>query len=216
MTTSLHKHNITTQSKLCIAIVINMLLTVFQIVGGVLSGSLALVADALHNLSDALALGIAWIARKIAHKPSDDVFTYGYGRSELIGAMINLTTLIIIGLYLIYEGVYRLIEPVPIHGMLVIYIALIALVIDIITSILVYRDSKNNLNIMAAFLHNISDALASLGVIVSGALIIHYELYIADAIITLLISAFILIQGFATIPKVIKILMQASPSDYYA
>lgn len=213
MNRSPHKHEITTKARLFLAIVINLLLTLFQIVGGIYSGSLALIADALHNLSDALALGIAWIARLIAQKPSDEDYTYGYGRSELIGAMVNLTSLIIIGFYLIYEGVYRLIEPAPIHGFLVIYIAIIALAIDLATSLLVYRDSKNSLNIKAAFLHNISDALASVGVIVAGILIVNYSLYLADAVITLLISLFVLYQGFSTIPKVIRILMQAVPRN---
>lgn len=209
----LHKHEISTKSRLLFAIIINILLTVFQIVGGIFSGSLALIADALHNLSDALALGIAWVARLIAQKPSDEYYTYGYGRSELIGAMINLTSLIIIGIYLIYEGIYRLIEPVEIQGMLVVYIAILALVIDLATALLVYRDSKNSLNIKAALLHNISDALASVGVIVSGLLIVHYSLFFADAVITLLISIFVLYQGISTIPKVIRILMQAIPED---
>jgi cobalt-zinc-cadmium efflux system protein len=213
MSDSIQKNELSSQSKLLFAIIINILLTLFQIVGGVLSGSLALAADALHNLSDALALGIAWLARLIAHKPSDGVYTYGYSRSEMIGAMINLTSLIIIGIYLIYEGIYRLIEPAPVHGMQVIYVAIIALIVDILTSLLVYRGAKNSINIKAAFLHNISDALASLGVIVSGVLIAKYNLYIADAIITLVISGLVLYQGFKTIPKVIKILMQAVPSN---
>tara|TARA_R110002110_G_scaffold415856_1_gene658366 strand:- start:2577 stop:3470 length:894 start_codon:yes stop_codon:yes gene_type:complete len=211
MNKSPHKHEISNKSSLLLAIIINILLTVFQIVGGIFSGSLALVADALHNLSDALALGIAWIARLIAQKPSDEYYTYGYGRAELIGAMINLTSLIIIGMYLIYEGIYRLIDPVEVQGMLVVYIAIIALVIDLATALLVYRDSKNSLNMKAAFLHNISDGLASIGVIISGLLIANYNLYFADAIITLLISLFVLYQGISTIPKVIRILMQATP-----
>ena len=105
------------------AILVNMFLTIAQVVGGVLSGSLALIADALHNFSDAIALVIAFGARKIARRPSDETMTFGYGRAEIIAALVNYTTLIVIGLYLLYEATVRFIDPQGVDGWLVVVIA---------------------------------------------------------------------------------------------
>ena len=199
--------------RLIFSVIINVVLTVAQVIGGIISGSLSLIADALHNLSDAGALLLALVARKIGRKSADYENTYGYARAEVIGALINLVTLIIIGLYLVYEAIWRLFIPEIITGWMVVIVASIALVIDVATALLTYIMSKESLNVKAAFLHNISDALASVGVIIAGILIINYEFYIADTIITLLIAGYVLFQGFSTLPRVIRILMQSTPID---
>jgi cobalt-zinc-cadmium efflux system protein len=210
-----HHHNIDAMDdrKLGWAIAINMLLTLAQIIGGVLSGSLALIADALHNFSDAASLLIAWIARKIGRKPADHFKTFGYKRAEVIATLINLITLVIVGLYLIYEAVWRAFEPQIIEGWMVVIVASIALVIDVVTALLTYRMSKNSMNIRAAFLHNVSDALASLGVIIAGTLIILYDWYWTDTALTLLIAAYVLYQAASMLPKTIHILMQGAPEN---
>ena len=195
------------------AVGVNMLLTVAQVVGGVVSGSLSLVADALHNFSDAASLGIALFARKIGRRPADKLMTFGYARAELIAALVNLTTLIIVGFYLIVEAVNRFLAPAPVEGWTVIVVAGFALVVDVVTAALVYTGSKNSLNIKAAFLHNVSDALASLGVIVAGTLILLYDLYVADLVMALIIAVYVLYQGFSLMPRTIKLLMGAVPED---
>lgn len=199
--------------RLIFALFVNLVLTIVQVVGGILSGSLALVADALHNFSDAASLLIALIARRWAEKPADESRTFGYKRAELIGAMINLTTLILIGLYLLFEAVMRVFEPEPIAGWIVVIIACIALVIDVITAVLTYAMSKDSLNIRAAFLHNVADALSSVAVIIAGTLIILYEWYIVDTICTFLIAVYVLFHGYIEIKSVIRILMQSVPTD---
>ena len=198
-------------NKLYLAVVINILLTVAQVIGGLFSGSLSLLADALHNFSDAGALLIAAIAAKIAKVPADQRMTYGYKRAEILGALINSTTLVVIGLYLIYEAISRYSEQKPIDGMTVIWIATIALVIDILTAVLTYQGSKDSMNIRAAFIHNISDAAASLVVIVSGILIVNYQMYVVDLVATLIISFYILYHSFYLIKDSILILMQSVP-----
>jgi len=195
------------------AVAVNLGLTVAQVVGGIAAGSLALIADAIHNLSDAASLLIAFAARRIARRPSDPAMTFGYGRAEIVAALINYTTLTVIALYLAYEGVWRLIEPQPVDGWIVVIIAGVALVIDVITALLTYRLSKESVNIRAAFLHNVADALGSVGVIVAGTLIILYDWRIVDAIVTLGIAAYILWHVWHDIGGVIRILMQGSPSD---
>lgn len=197
--------------RLYIAVLINVLLTVAQVIGGLVSGSLSLIADALHNFSDAGALAIAAIAAKIAKIPADSKMTFGYKRAEIIGALINSTTLVIVGLYLIYEAINRYFDQKPIDGMMVVWVAGIALIIDIFTALLTYSGSGTNMNIKAAFVHNVSDAAASVVVIISGILIINYQLYIVDLLATLIISGYVLYQGFYLIKDCILILMQSTP-----
>jgi cobalt-zinc-cadmium efflux system protein len=195
------------------AITVNMLLTIAQIVGGVISGSLALIADAIHNLSDALALVIAFVARKIARQPANEQMTYGYGRAEIVAALINYTTLIVIGLYLAYEAIVRFFDPAGVDGWLVVVIAGIALIVDLLTALFTYALSKQSMNIRAAFLHNVADALGSIAVIVAGILILLYDWRLMDPLVTLLIAGYILWQSIVEIGAVIRILMLGSPPD---
>lgn len=199
------------EKRLWWAVGANMLLTVAQIIGGLVSGSLSLVADALHNFSDAASLLIALIAIRIGRKPPDQFKTFGYKRAETIAALINLTTLIIIGLYLCYEAIIRFFNPEPIIGWTVVIVAGIALIVDISTAVLTYSQSKHSMNIKAAFLHNLTDAFASIGVIIAGTLILLYGWLWTDATMTLLIAGYVLYQGFTETPKVIHLLMEGTP-----
>jgi len=198
------------------AVVVNLGLTVVQIIGGILSGSLAMIADAIHNLSDAMSLIIAFYARKISRRPADSAMTFGYGRAEVVAALVNYTTLIVIGLYLIYEAVMRFIEPSGVDGWLVVIIAGVALVVDVVTALLTYSLSKESVNIRAAFLHNVSDALGSIAVIFAGTLIILYDWQIIDPLVTLMIAGYILWMSFAEIGGVIRILMLGTPPELNA
>lgn len=199
--------------RLGLAIVINMLLTVAQVTGGVISGSLSLIADALHNFSDASALLIAFAARKIGRQPADKFRTFGYKRAEVIAALINLVILVIVGLYLVYEAIWRVFDPQIITGWTVVIVASIALVIDIATAILTYTMSKDSVNIRAAFIHNVSDALSSVGVIIAGTLILLFQWYWTDTLITFLIAGYVLYQAVLLLPKTIHILMEGAPEN---
>ena len=195
------------------AIAVNLGLTIAQIIGGIVSGSLALIADALHNFSDAISLIIAFAARKIARRPRDADMTFGYGRVEVVAALINYTTLIVIGLYLLYEAAMRFVGPQPVEGWLIVIIAGIALIVDAATALLTYRMSKSSVNIRAAFLHNVADALGSIAVILAGTLILLYDWRLIDPIVTVMIAGYILWQSFREIGPVIRILMLGSPPD---
>ena len=199
--------------RLVVAVVINVGLTVAQVVGGILSGSLALIADALHNFSDAASLVIAFLARRIGRRPADESMTFGYGRAEIVAALINFTTLILIGLYLGYEAVMRILEPQPIEGWTVVIVAGIALVVDAATAALTYTMSRESMNIKAAFLHNVADALASVAVIIGGVVVLLYDWTLIDPILTLLISAYVLWHGLSEIGGAIRILMLGAPAE---
>ena len=199
--------------RITIAIWANGLLTVAQVVGGILSGSLALVADALHNFSDMASLVIAFGARKISRRPADERMTFGYGRIEIVAALINYTTLILIGLYLIYEGGMRMIDPPEVMGWTVVIIGGVALFIDTLTAMLTYSMQKGSVNIRALFLHNLSDALSSVAVMVAGTLIILYDMRWIDPAITIGIAVYILYLSFTEIRGPIRTLMLGSPPD---
>ena len=208
-----HDHGIEKMNdkKLIVSVWINVLLTVAQVIGGMVAGSLSLIADALHNLSDALALFIALFARKISRKPADEYKTFGYKRAEVIAALINLVTLVIIGLYLIYEATIRFFAPEEIQGWIVVIVATVALIIDMAIVALTYSMSKDSMNVKAAFIHNLTDALASLGVIIAGTFIILYQWYWMDALITLIIAGYVLWQGITMLPETIHLLMDGTP-----
>ena len=199
--------------RVAIAIWANGILTLAQIGGGIFAGSLALIADALHNFSDMASLVIAFAARKIARRPADSQMTFGYGRVEIVAALINYTSLIIIGLYLVYEGGMRIIDPPEIKGWWVVWLGGIALVVDTLTALLTYSMQKDSVNIRALFLHNLSDALASVAVVVGGALILLYDMRWVDPAITIGIAGYILYLGLTEIGGTIRTLMLASPVD---
>lgn len=195
------------------AVGVNILLTVVQIIAGLFSGSLALIADAVHNLSDALSLVIAFAARRIARRPADADMTFGYGRAEVVAALINYVTLIVIALWLAVEGVGRFLNPVEVEGWTVVIVAGVALVVDLVTAALILRLSHDSMNIRAAFLHNVADAMGSVAVVVGGTLILLYGWWIVDPIITLLISGYILWHSWQGIGPVIRVLMLGSPDS---
>lgn len=118
-------------ARLLWAVILNQLLTVGQVVAGVFSGSVALLSDAAHNFNDANALLIAWIARRISGKDANKRYTFGYRRAEMIGALINLTLLAVIGLYLVYEGIMRFIEPNEVIGWVMGATAILALLVGV-------------------------------------------------------------------------------------
>lgn len=190
---------------------INLGLSVFEFIAGAISGSVALMADALHNTNDAGALLIAYVARKISRKGADEKFTFGYRRAELIGAMIQLTALILVGLFLVYEAIRRFFLPEPLEGLWIMAAAGVALVVDVVTAWLLWAMSKGSVNVKAAFLHNLTDAGASLAVLLGGAAILWLDWAWVDPVLTLIIAGYILIMSFGLLKKSSRILMEGTP-----
>jgi cobalt-zinc-cadmium efflux system protein len=208
-----HADEHTSEHRLVLALSLNLLLTVVETIAGLLAGSLALVADAVHNLGDCGSFVIALIARRVGSWPSDELRTFGYRRAEIIGALINLTILIVTSLYLIYESAVRLMSPQTIHGGTVVTIAVIALIVNLATAALLYVSSRHNLNVRAAYLHNLGDSFSSLGVVVAGILILWLQITWIDSVVTALVAGFILCQSFPDIRRSIHILMEGAPAD---
>lgn len=192
-------------------VIVNLGLSVFEFVAGLISGSVALMADALHNTNDAGALLVAYIARKISRKGADAKFTFGYRRAELIGAMIQLTALIVIGLYLVYEACRRFFQPEPLQGGWIMAAAGVALIVDVVTAWLLWSMSKGSLNVKAAFLHNLTDAGASIAVLLGGAAIYWLEWNWVDPLLTLIIAGYILWMSWGLLKRTSSILMEGAP-----
>ena len=206
-----HSGHNATDAKLTLAVWINVGLTFVQIIGGIFAGSLALIADALHNFSDAAALLLAIVARRIARRKADDKRTYGYQRVETIAALINLTALVLIGFWLAVEAFIRFFDPQPVQGWPLIIVAGVALCVDVGTALLTWKEAKTSHNIRAAFLHNVADALSSVGVIIGGILILVYGWTILDPIITLAISIYVMAHAAQEFRGVIHLLLDGVP-----
>ena len=208
-----HHHEISekTVKYLLISFIINMLLTVVEIVGGIIAGSVSLIGDALHNTSDAFSILIAVIAFKIGRKKADGKYTYGFKRAEVIGGFVNLILLFIAGVYLLVEGIERLISPQEIDGGIIVWVSVAALIIDAATAKLSHHGSDHNTNMRMVFLHNLADALGSVGVIISGLCVIWFGVYFVDGLVALMIAAYMIYQSVVSFPKIVNILMNAAP-----
>ena len=196
---------------LFISFLINMLLSVVEIIGGIIGGSVSLIGDALHNTSDAFSILIAVVAFKIGHKKATKKYTYGFKRAEVIGAFVNLILLFISGLYLVIEGIERLISPRPIDGWLIIWISLFALIVDAATAKISHCHAHHNTNMKMVYLHNLADAFGSIGVILSGACVVLFNIYCVDGIIALIIATYMIFQAAISFKPIVNILMNAAP-----
>lgn len=209
-----HVHHTTSNKKvLFFSFLLITFFMVVEAVGGFLTNSLALISDAGHMLSDAVALGLSLLAFKIGERQATYSKTYGYRRVEIIAAFINGLTLIIISLYIFYEAFQRFIEPPNVSASMMI-IAFIGLVVNIVVAWMLMRgDSQENLNIRSALLHVLGDLLGSIGAIVAGILILLFGWDIADPIASVIVAILIVISGIRVTKDSIHILMEGKPTN---
>jgi cobalt-zinc-cadmium efflux system protein len=201
------------EGRLAVSAALNLVITLAEVIGGLLSGSLALLSDALHNFSDTTSLVIALVARRIGSRDATRRKTFGYRRIEIIAAFVNLVTLVLIAILLIKEAIERFLTPESIDGRIMMGVALVGLAANVATAVLLWRDSRTSLNLRSAFLHIVSDAASSVGVVAGGFLVIRYDLYIVDPIITVVIAGYILVMGFRMMRETTDILMNSAPGD---
>ena len=198
---------------LVISILLNIVITVAQIIGGFLSGSLSLLSDALHNFSDVISLLVSYIANRYSKKKASFDKTFGYKRAEIIAAFINASSLIIVALYLIYEAIVRFFHPQEIESGLVIWLALIAIFANGFSVMLLHNDSKDNMNLRSAYLHLFTDMAASVAVLLGGLLMNYFQWFWVDSALTLLIAAYLIIMGYDLLKDSFRVLMLFSPED---
>ncbi len=207
-----HSHGAPTSgTRLFITILLNFTITIAEIIGGIISGSLSLISDAMHNFSDGIAVIISYIAIRLNKKPKDYKFTFGYKRAEILAAVFNASVLIGISLYLFFEAYNRFVNPEEIKGGIMIIVATIGLIANVAGTLLLKSGAADNMNIRSAYLHLFSDAVSSVGVIIGGIFIYYYNIYWIDPVITVLISIYIIKESWDIVKEAIEILMMAAP-----
>ncbi len=205
-----HSNQLNTRN-LKISVVLNLAIAVAEVVGGLLANSLSLLSDALHNLGDGLALLFAYIANRVSKRDATSKKTFGYKRIEILSAFINSMVLIAISVYLFVEAIKRFYNPATIDSTIMLVVATIGLAANVISVLILHKDSSHNLNIKAAYLHLIGDTLSSVVVIIGGVLIYFYDLYWIDPAVTILIGIYILKEAIAIVKETLSILMQSTP-----
>ncbi|MBP2058841.1 cobalt-zinc-cadmium efflux system protein [Lactobacillus colini] len=196
---------------LCITI-LNIVITVAEFIGGAVSGSLALLSDAVHNLSDVGSIVLAFIANLISKRKRNFSKTFGYDRAEILAAFTNGIILIVISLYLMFEGIQRFSHPEPIKGWVMLVVSIIGLVANLISMLVVMNEAKHNLNAKATFLNMLSDALTSVAVVIGAIFISIWQINWLDPLLTIAASLFLLKEAYEITIKAANILMETNPS----
>jgi len=208
-----HSHKEIKGSSLLISILLNIIITVAQVIGGVVSGSLSLLSDALHNFSDVLSLIVSYIANLLAKKKASFSRTFGYKRAEILAAFINAATLIIVAILLIIEAVKRINNPEPIESNLVIWLSILGIAANGFSVLLLKKDADVNMNMRSAYLHLLTDMMASVAVLIGGLLMKFYQIYWVDTLLTFAIALYLIWVGYDLLKESFKVLMLFTPNE---
>ena len=209
-----HKRSISShQDNLLVALFITGAIMVAEVIGGLLSNSLALLSDAGHMFMDVLALLLSFLALRFATRPATQKQTFGFYRLEILAALINGTVLLALSLFIFYEAYQRFIEPREIRGFIMLGVAAIGLGANIISALVLKAGSHESLNVKGAFLHVIGDLLSSVGVILAGAIILLTGWKRVDSIISFVIGVIILIGAYRLVMESVHILLESTPKD---
>ena len=208
-----HHHHPVNDKNLLAATFLNLVITLVEIGGSILSGSIALLSDALHNLSDTFATFIAYLATRISKRDANPKLTFGYKRIEILSALLNAVILIVMSVFLIREAYERLNDEREINSMVMIVVAMIGLLANVYAATILKKDAHRSINVRAAYIHLVGDALTSFLVVVGGVLIRFYQIYWIDPLITVLISIYIVREAFVILKEAVSILMQSTPDQ---
>jgi cobalt-zinc-cadmium efflux system protein len=208
-----HDHGNLKGKKLGFSILLNILITIAQVIGGLISGSLSLLSDALHNFSDVIALIISYIADKLTQKEFTQEQTFGYKRAEVIAALINAASLIAIALILAKEAITRFHEPVEIESFLVIALAAFSILVNGGSVLLLKKDSEENMNMKSAYLHLLSDMISSVAVLAGGIGMYYLQIFWIDSVLSIMIAVYLVYSSFGLLVKTLRVLMHFVPSD---
>jgi cobalt-zinc-cadmium efflux system protein len=199
------------ESRLIVSAGLNFVTTIVQVIGGLLSGSLSLLSDALHNFSDTLALVISFLAARLSKRKNTEVQTFGYKRAEILAALFNACVLVVVSVFLFKEAFARFTHPHPINSLLMLSVASIGLIANIVSVFLLKAHAHEDLNIRAAYVHLFSDFLSSIAVIIGACAIFISRVYWIDPALTILIGIYVLREGYKIIEESTHILMQHVP-----
>ncbi len=210
-----HQHGDLKGRNLLISIALNILITTAQVIGGLVSGSLSLLSDALHNSSDVISLVISYIAAKFSRKNASLHKTFGYKRAEIVAAFVNSATLVVIAIFLIIEAIERFQNPQDIESNLVIWLSLLGILANGFSVLLLKRDANSNMNMKSAYLHLFTDMLASVAVLIGGLLMKYFEMFWVDSVLTLAIAVYLIFVGYDLLKNSYKVLMLFTPENIH-
>ncbi len=206
-----HDHGDLKGKNLGIAILLNVGITIAQVIGGFISGSLALLSDAMHNFSDVLALIISWYASKLSGRKQTAKQTFGYKRAEILAALINAISLIVIAFFLFKEAIVRITEPQEIGAGIVMALGGLSILLNWLSMLLVKKGAKNNMNMRAAYLHLLSDMISSVAVVLGGLAMYLWEIPWVDSVISIAIALYLVYSSWGLVKESVRILMQFAP-----
>jgi cobalt-zinc-cadmium efflux system protein len=206
-----HAHPQATGLRLGITVGLNWLIAIIELSGGILSGSLSLLSDALHNFSDGFSVLIAYFAILLGRKDHTAEKTFGYKRAEIIAALFNACVLIFITIFLFKEAIPRFFHPVAINSTVMIWVALVGVIANTVGALILHKNSKDSINIKSAYLHLISDVLSSVAVLIGGIGIYFFHVLWLDPLLTVLICVYILLESYKIVKQTMNILIQAAP-----
>ncbi len=208
-----HHHPELKGKNLVIAIFLNVVITVSQVIGAIFSHSLSLMTDALHNLSDVMALIISYVANRLSKKKPTEKQSFGYKRAEIIAAFINAASLLGISIYLIIEAIDRLFNAsdIEVKGVLVMWLAGLSIVANGLSVLLIQKDAKHSMNMKAAYLHLFSDMLSSIAVLAGGFVMSYWGWNWVDSVLSILIAIYLIISSWKLVIGSLKVLMQFTP-----
>jgi len=199
------------RSHLIISIVLNLITTIAEIIGGIASGSLALLSDALHNLSDVFALSVSLVAVELQKFDQTETRTFGFKRAEVLAALLNAAILIVVSVYLFKEAYARFLHPVSINTTVMLIVAVIGLAANAVSVLVLRKDAHDNMNIRTAYVHLFSDTLSSVAVIAGGMCIWFFGVRWIDPLLTVIIGVYVLKEGYEIVMEAVDILMQNAP-----
>jgi cobalt-zinc-cadmium efflux system protein len=208
-----HTHLKSRGRRMVWVILLNTAISIAEVIGGVVANSLSLLSDAVHNVSDVLATVIAWIAIRVGGRKSTLARTFGFKRIEILAALLNSLILVAISVYLLAEAWSRFQHPSRINGAIMFIVASFGFLANFFGVVVLKKESAESLNIKAAYLHLLGDAISSLAVIAGGILIYYFDVYWIDPLVTVLISVYILIESYRIVKKANDILMQGAPAS---
>lgn len=208
-----HSHNHTVSGRnILVTIILNVFISVAQMAGGLVSGSMALLSDAAHNFSDVLSLVISYWAIRLSGRVQTLRQTYGFKRAGIFSAFINTVVLIVIAVIIVWEAVSRLINPEPVASQIVIWLAVAGIVLNGLSLVFIGRYPRGNLNIRSAFLHLFADMLSSFAVLAGGLMIKYFGWLWIDAVLSISIAAWLIYSSWGIFYESIRIFMQFTPS----
>jgi len=207
-----HDHRSGSRRSLSIALALIMVYMVVEVVGGLISGSLALLADAGHMLTDGAAIGLALLAIWVSGRPASIEQTFGFHRTEILAAMFNALSLWLISALIFFEASRRLNDDLQVDGGLMLGVGAVGLLVNLAAAWVLHRSSGESLNVEGAFLHVVADLLGSVAVVAGGILVLAFEWNIADPIFGIVIGVLILASSLRLLWKVVHVLMEGTPS----